>query len=492
MPDPPPDASLANLPAAARQQALERFKLIRPFLEEGVQLTEIAHQHAIPIRTARRWVQRYRESGLAGLLRKPRADKGIHRGLPSSLQALVEALALDVPRRSIATIHRTVSAIANDQDTDPPSYHTVYTLVKQIDPALVTLAHQGAEAYRNTYELLYRREADAPNAIWQADHTLLDILLLDDKGQPAKPWLTVIMDDYSRAIAGYSLSFSSPTALQTALALHQAIWRKAEAAWQVCGIPDVLYTDHGSAFTSQHIEQVCAALQLRLIFSQVGKPRGRGRIERFFETVAQRLLADLPGYAPAGTPNVKAVLTLHQLDQVLAQFIVHHYQVTPHSATGVAPLARWSEQGFLPQLPESLEQLDLLLLTVAKPRGVHRDGIRFQSLRYIDPTLAAYVGESVTIRYNPRDMAEIRVYFQGHFLCRAICQELAGETVSLKDITRARNQRKRELQQVIAKRRSLVDQVLTKPTPVGVAASTTTTSSEASPSRPKLKRYEQD
>jgi putative transposase len=125
MPDPPPDASLANLPADARQQALERFKLIRPFLEEGVQLTEIAHQHAIPIRTARRWVQRYRESGLPGLLRKPRADKGIHRGLPSPLQALVEALALDIPRRSIATIHRTVSAIANDQGTDPPSYHTV-------------------------------------------------------------------------------------------------------------------------------------------------------------------------------------------------------------------------------------------------------------------------------------------------------------------------------------------------------------------------------
>lgn len=54
--------------------------------------------------------------------------------------------------------------------------------------------------------------------------------------------------------------------------------------------------------------------------------------------------------------------------------------------------------GFLPQMPESLEQLDLLLLTVARSRRVHQDGIRFQALRYIDTTLAAYVGESVTIR----------------------------------------------------------------------------------------------
>jgi len=57
-----------------------------------------------------------------------------------------------------------------------------------------------------------------------------------------------------------------------------------------------------------------------------------------------------------------------------------------------------------------LDRLDLLLLTVAKPRKVHPDGIRFQGLRYLDPVLAAYAGESVIIRYDPRDLAEIRVF----------------------------------------------------------------------------------
>jgi putative transposase len=56
----------------------------------------------------------------------------------------------------------------------------------------------------------------------------------------AKPWLTVILDDYSRAIAGYFLSFESPSSLNTALALRQAIWRKEDARWKVCGIPEVL------------------------------------------------------------------------------------------------------------------------------------------------------------------------------------------------------------------------------------------------------------
>ena len=62
----------------------------------------------------------------------------------------------------------------------------------------------------------------------------------------------MVIDDYSRAVAGYFLSFEDPSALHTSLALRQAIWRKEDASWIVCGIPDVLYTDHGSDFTSRH------------------------------------------------------------------------------------------------------------------------------------------------------------------------------------------------------------------------------------------------
>jgi len=109
---------------------------------------------------------------------------------------------------------------------------------------LRTLAHHGSQAYRETYDLLYRREADAPNAIWQADHTLVDILLTDERGQAKKPWLTVILDDYSRAVAGYMVAFEAPSALHTALALRQAIWRKPEPTWQVCGIPGILYMEY--------------------------------------------------------------------------------------------------------------------------------------------------------------------------------------------------------------------------------------------------------
>ena len=173
-------------------------------------------------------------------------------------------------------------------------------IVRGLPAGLVTLAHQGTKAYSETFELVHRREADRPNAIWQADHSPLDILLLRPDREPAKPWLTVVLDDYSRAVARYLLSFDSPSALQTSLALRQAIWRKDDPRWHIRGIPEVLYTDHGSDFTSQHLEQVGADLKIRLVFSIPGKPRGRGRIERFFATVNDMSLCELDGYAPAG------------------------------------------------------------------------------------------------------------------------------------------------------------------------------------------------
>jgi putative transposase len=171
------------------------------------------------------------------------------------------------------------------------------------------------------------------------------------------------------------------------------------------------------------------------------------------------LLSRLPGYAPAGaTP--KAELTLAELTTELERFVVEEYHREPHTTTGFRPQERWTSGGFLPRMPESLEQLDLLLLTVPKARRVHPDGIRFSGFRYIDLTLAAYVGEEVVLRYDPRDVAEVRVFHDGRFLCRAVCQELAGETVPLREVIRARERRRRELRRTIQDRRNLVDTLL--------------------------------
>ncbi len=443
--------------------ALERFQIIQPFLEDEISLPKIANHYGYHLSTLKRWIKKYREQGLSGLDRKMRADKGKRQQITEELEQLAEALILNKPPISLAAIHRKISKVAKTKGQIVPSYRVIWDIAQKIDPALVVLAHQGSKSYNQEYELVFRREASAPNEIWQADHTPLDIVLLDEKGDARKPWLTTIIDDYSRGISGYYLSFDAPCSINTALALRQAIWKKVNPTWQICGIPQIFYTDNGSDFKSKHIEQVAADLKIQLKNSIPGKPQGRGRIERFFLTVSQLLLMNLPGYTPPKTPFPDATMTLEEFVPLFEHFLIHEYHQRIHSEIRVAPIKRWIGEGFLPQLPESLEQLDLLLLTVVKPRKVRRDGIHFQNFRYIEPTLAAYVGEAVHIRYDPRDLAEIRVYHGNSFLCRAVCQELADQTVSLKEVIRARQQRKRELRKTIAERKSLMDTILQQP-----------------------------
>ncbi len=481
--------ALTVLTEPARQLALERFGLLRPCLEDGVPLAHVARQRGLQLRTLQRWLRAYRQHGLAGLVRKPYRNRG-RRHLSTELEQFIEGLALRRPRLSCAAVHREVLAIAHARGWAAPSYATVYSVMRGLAPDLMTLAHQGTKVYADRFDLLFRREASRPNEMWQADHTPLDLWVLDERGRPARPWLTIIPDDYSRAVAGYALSLHDPSSIQTALALRQAIWRKGDPHWSVCGIPETFYTDHGSDFTSHHLEQVAADLPMALVFSTAGKPRGRGKIERIFETVNQRFLCHQPGYTPAGPPPGRAVLTLPELDGRLRAYFVETYHREPHSETGVPPQTRWEADGFLPRLPESLEQLDLLLLTVARPRRVHQDGIHFQGFRYLDVTLAAYVGEEVTIRYDPRDMAELRVYLGETFVCRAINPELAGETVALKDIIRARNHRRRELRTTLAEREATVEALLglrrgDEPAPLPEPEP----ASSAPPARPRLKSY---
>ena len=226
---PPP--LFSEFSESQRSGAHSRYEILRPHFTEDVPLTSIALEQGIPVGTLRDWVKRYRKHGLVGLVRQPRADKG-RRRMSSRLQQAIEGLALKQPPLSVASIHRSAAGIARKIGEPAPGYKAVYKIVRALEPALVMLAHEGTKSYSETFDLLHRTEAEAPNAIWQADHTQLDIFV-DHAGKPRKPWLTVVLDDYSRVVAGYAVSLSSPSAIQTALALRQAIWRKSLPGWSV-------------------------------------------------------------------------------------------------------------------------------------------------------------------------------------------------------------------------------------------------------------------
>jgi putative transposase len=486
---------LAELSEEERKSAYERFELLRPCLEDGVSQAEIARREQISLKNIQRWIKQYREEGLVGLARRRRKDSGKRRGIPVECVQLIEGLALQRPRRSAAAIHRQVEAIAKSQGWPSLSYGRVYAIIASLDPELVVLAHEGSRVYQEKYDVLFLHEVSRPNERWQADHCWLNIWLVNEKGQPARPYLTVILDEYSRAVMGYRLSFEPPSAYQTGLALRLAICGKDDARWPACGIPDVFYSDHGSDFTSKKLEQVAAHLSMKLIFSQKGRPRGRGKIERFFRSVREMLLPGLRGYIPrvkrnyrsarkrqrlktamVGKTDHQASLTLAEFDALFRTWVLDTYHHRRPRRLKGQPLSLWQQGRWLPRQPKSQAELDLLLLREGKSRQVHQEGIFFHGYRYMDTALAGYVGTGVVIYYDPLDLTRVSVYVKEagsegeRYLCLARCQELGDEPVSLKELVAARNAQRKQLHARLDERKHAVKQA-GGPTQAGVPVS---------------------
>ena len=57
-------------------------------------------------------------------------------------------------------------------------------------------------------------------------------------------------------------------------------------------------------------------------------------------------------------------------------------------------------------------------------------------------------------------MAEIRVFHNHRFLCRAICTELAGEIIALREIIQARTHRRKALRHTLQERARTIEALL--------------------------------
>jgi len=123
-----------------------------------------------------------------------------------------------------------------------------------------------------------------------------------------------------------------------------------------------------------------------------------------------------------------------------------------------------------------------LLLTVPTSRIVQRDGVHFLGQRYLAPTLASFVGHAVTIRYDPRDVSEIRVFDHNTLICVAVDDDHPNLRPSLHDIDTARRARRRQLRVGINERipRSAAQDESDQPAPLTPRP------------KPKLRTYEED
>lgn len=423
--------------------------------EHGERLRAGAKKLGISVRSVQRLFKKYQEQGLTALVPTDRADKGNHRisqfwqdfilktykqGNKGSKRMSPKQVALRIQAKA-----------AEIGDEKPPSYKTVLRVVKPIQQKKEKSIR--SPGWQGTTLSVKSRDAqdiniNHSNQVWQCDHTKVDMLLVDSEGELlGRPWLTTVIDSYSRCVMGINLGFDAPSSLVVALALRHSILTKSYSQdfllhcdWGTFGLPECLFTDGGKDFRSNHLEEI--ATQLGFIRKLRDRPSEGGIVERPFKTLNQSLLSTLPGYTGS---NVKerpkdaekdARLTLMDLEKLIVRFVVDKYnQSTIAGKDEQTRFQRW-EAGLIKE-PKiiSERELDICLMKTAR-RTVQRAGhLQFENIVYRGEYLAAYAGDIVSVRYDPKDITTIWVYHQEKgkevFLTRAYALGLETEILSL-------------------------------------------------------------
>jgi putative transposase len=172
------------------------------------------------------------------------------------------------------------------------------------------------------------------------------------------------------------------------------------------------------------------------------RPSEGGIVERPFKTLNQYLFSTLPGYTGS---NVKerpkdaekhAQLTLRDLEILIVRFIVDKYNQSAISGKDEQTRYQRWEAGLIrdPRIISERE-LDICLMKIAR-RSVQRAGhLQFENMVYRGEYLASYTGDTVSVRYDPKDVTTIWVYRQEKgkevFLTRAYALGLETEILSL-------------------------------------------------------------
>ena len=388
---------------AAPEVATERFNLIAPLLDDGLDrgrrsdlMREISESSGVSERTIRRYVGFWREDGFDGLMPK-QGWKRPDSTLGDSFGLVVEAaigLRRESPSRSVADIIK------------------ILELEGSIEPGTVARStlqrHLSARGYASSQMKMYtakgaaarRFQKEHRNQLWQSDIKYGPYVPCEN-GRRKQIYLVVWIDDATRYVVSARFYLD-----QTVDAIEDSLRR----AVQSVGRPERIFVDNGKQYRSKWLSQACAKLGIRLLTSRPYHPQGKGKVEKFNGAVG-KFISEAVLKKPDG---------IGQYNELLGIWIDEYYHKQPHSALGgISPATAFATD---PRPLEfvSAQQLRDAFLHV-ETRKVDKSGcVSFQGHLY--EVGIAFIGRRVDIRFDPSWTDEIEVvYGQGeHFQAKRL------------------------------------------------------------------------
>lgn len=369
--------------------ALFRYQLIRAAADDSVTtrqrgpmvraLAGLAHPGpfggtvTVSKDTIDRWIRAWRRGGFDALKPRGRAQGAV---TPAQILSLAATLKRERPARTSAQVRR----IMIDTLGDAPSESTLLRHFRTL------------ELPTGVREVFGRFEADYPNEMWVGDG------LHGPRINGRKTYLFAFLDDHTRLVTAARWAYAEDS-VRLSAALRPAL--------EARGIPGTCYVDNGSAFVDASLSRTCAKLGIRLTHSAPYRPQGRGKIERFFNTVNSQFLTEITtvdtvtGVVDAGVGSM--VTTLDELNALFSSWVEMVYHQAVHSTTEQTPLARW-DAGWATRRPVRKSREEIAeafrwsaIRTVTKSATVSLQSNTYQ----VDQLL---VGKRVELVYDPFDL----------------------------------------------------------------------------------------
>lgn len=409
----------------------------------------IARETGLGERRIRELARRYRSKPIAeSLASRPRGPKPGSRQAPPevlvAIDGLIEEIVLTkVPlsvREAAQQVRYLLIADNGDYGFDPgivPSFRTIERIIGEISEPqkarfMGSKRRTAHEAHPGEYH------SDGLLDVVQMDHTPADVILVDSTHRMAlgRPWVTLLIDVWSRCILGFYVSFGAPSIFRCGRAIANALLPKQplleslglEIEYPMHGFFRKLHADHVGSHRAEVFRSACKTYGIDPDVRPRGPAHYGTHIERLIGTMTRRMRL-LPG-ATGGNVTARdghdaeadAAMTLEEFERWLVREICRYHH-TPHEGLGrVAPAQMWStgveSHGPLAPPGVDIEQLTRRFLPWVE-RTVQSGGVKIDHIRYWHESLAPRLGLKVMIHYDDRTIQEVYPVIDGVLVAAA-------------------------------------------------------------------------
>lgn len=414
------------------EELREEAKVRRMYVKavEGLALTSqlykdviarLWNQKRVPVRcphpvTVHNWRNRYQKAdgNIAALLTQTSRKGNRKPRYPTEceilMQQAIDEVYLTSQQGTIKqTWERAIYLLTRENKLRPaidqlpiPGRKAIKSRIEKIPAYDREVARKGRDSARNSFRSVKGHfVAERPLSRAEIDHTLLDIVVTDDVTGHilGRPYMTVCVDTFSRAILGLHIGFNPPSFLTVSSCLKHAILPKEKLRelypdikneWFSHGVMEVISVDNGPEFHSDSFEQTCFALNIDIDYAPRKTGYAKPVVERVIGHINRGLIHSMPGttfsnVAQKGdyNPVKNATIRIGILRKIICHWICDVYHREIHRTLRMSPYDAWAGNISTTEInyPDNTLELNTVLGWRLKRRLTHK-GIEYMGLFY--------------------------------------------------------------------------------------------------------------